>query len=58
MSEDVGFNACKKLIARETENALQGWEGVELMPVDEWCEPGAMILDILAHSSISGERCC
>ena len=58
MSEDVGFNARKKLIARETENALQGWEEVELMPVVEWCEPGALILDILAHNSISGERFC
>ena len=31
----MGFNARKKLIARES--ALQGWEGVELESVVEWC---------------------
>ena len=40
-SEEVGFKARKKQIAREIESALQGWEGVELMPVVEWCVSGA-----------------
>ena len=38
-SEEVGFKARKKLIARK--NALQGWEGAELMPVVKWCVSGA-----------------
>ena len=39
-SEEVDFEAEKKLIPRERD-ALQGWEGVELMPVMEWCVSGA-----------------
>ena len=35
----MGFEAPKKLITRES--ALQGWEGVELMTVVEWCVSGA-----------------
>ena len=42
----------------EREGALQVWEGVELMPVLEWCVSGQMILDLLVESSISGERSC
>ena len=33
----MGFKARKKLITRKRESALQGWEGVELMTVVEWC---------------------
>ena len=36
-SEEVSFEARKKLITRKRESALQGWEGVELMTVVEWC---------------------
>ena len=39
-SEEVGFKARKKLIKRKKE-CLQGWEGVELMTVMEWCVSGA-----------------
>ena len=42
---------------RERENALQGWKGVELMTLVEWCVcQEQMILDLLVESSITGER--
>ena len=39
-SKEVVFKARKKLITKR-ERALQGWEGVELMTVMEWCVSGA-----------------
>ena len=45
----VGFKARKKLITRERESALQGWEGVELMTVVEWCVPGAKDLRFIGR---------
>ena len=32
---------------RERESALQGWEGVELVTVVEWCVSGAMDLKFI-----------
>ena len=40
-SGEVGFKALKKLIAGERDRALQGWAGVELTTVVEWCVSGA-----------------
>ena len=37
----MDFKARKKLIARKRERALQGWEGVQLVTVVEWCVSGA-----------------
>ena len=49
----MGFKARKKLITRES--AVQGWEGVELMTVVEWCVSGAT--DVRFIGPISGDSC-
>ena len=43
----MGFKARKKLITRES--ALQGWEEVELMTVEEWCVLGAKDLRFIGR---------
>ena len=44
----MDFKARKKLITRR-ESALQGWEGVELMTVVEWCVSGAKDLRFIGR---------
>ena len=39
-------------------SALQGWKGVELMTVVEWCVSGAKDLRFIGRDSISGEMSC
>ena len=34
---------------RERERALQGWEGVELMTVEEWCVSGVKDLRFIGR---------
>ena len=43
----MGFKARKKL--RKRESALQGWEGVELETVVEWCVSGAKDLRFIGR---------
>ena len=45
----MGFKAQMKLITRKRESALQGWEGVELMTVVEWCLSGAKDLRFIGR---------
>ena len=45
----MGFKARKKLITRERESALQGWEGVELMTVMDGLCQERRILDIIGR---------
>ena len=45
----MGFEARKKLITRKRESALQGWEGVELLTVVEWCLSGAKDLRFIGR---------
>ena len=47
----MGFKARKKLMTKEREReiALQGWEGVELMTVEEWCVSGAKDLRFIGR---------
>ena len=45
----MGFKARKKLITRKRESALQGWEGVELRTVVEWCVSGAKNLRFIGR---------
>ena len=56
-SEEVCYDTRKKLITRkrereresERERALQGWEGVDLMTVVEWCASGAKDLRFIGR---------
>ena len=56
----MGFKARKKLIARrrERESALQGWEGVDLVTVVEWCVSGAKDLRFIGREFHNRERSC
>ena len=44
----MGFKERKKLIARKKES-LQGWDGVELETVVEWCVSGAKDLRFIGR---------
>ena len=48
-SEEVGFKARKKLMTRERERAVQGWEGVVLVTVVEWYVSGAKDLRFIGR---------
>ena len=45
----MSFKTRKKLITRERESALQGWEGAELMNVVEWCVSEAKDLRLIGR---------
>ena len=44
----MSFKAQKNSL-RERDNALQGWEGVELLTVVKWCASGAKALRFIGR---------